>query len=33
MSKGVKGKTYHTTDSDIAKEAKQHSEKARKWWS
>jgi hypothetical protein len=29
----LKGKTYHTTDSDIAREAKQHSEKARKWWS
>jgi hypothetical protein len=29
----LKGKTYHTTDSDLAKEAKKNSEKAKKWWS
>jgi hypothetical protein len=29
----LKGKTYHTTDSDIVKDAKKHSEGARKWWS
>jgi len=28
----LKGKTYHTTDSDIADDAKKHSEGARKWW-
>ena len=27
------GKTYHTTDADLAKDAKQKSAKARKWWS
>jgi len=26
------GKTYHTTDSDIVKDAKEHSSGARKWW-
>jgi hypothetical protein len=26
------GKTYHTTDADLAKDAKQKSAKARKWW-
>lgn len=26
------GKTYHTTDSDLASEAKRKSAKARKWW-
>lgn len=26
------GKTYHTTDSDLAKDAKRKSMKARKWW-
>ena len=26
------GKTYKTTDSDIAREAKRRSAKARKWW-
>jgi len=26
------GKTYHTTDSDIARRAKQKSKKARQWW-
>jgi hypothetical protein len=26
------GKTYHTTDSDIAKKAKENSESAKKWW-
>uniref|UniRef100_A0A6C0JW79 DUF5824 domain-containing protein n=1 Tax=viral metagenome TaxID=1070528 RepID=A0A6C0JW79_9ZZZZ len=26
------GKTYHTTDSDIATKAKHASEKARQWW-
>ena len=26
------GKTYHTTDSDIAKEAKEASEPAKRWW-
>jgi len=26
------GKTYHTTDSDIAEDAKKHSAAARKWW-
>jgi hypothetical protein len=29
----LKGKTYHTTDADLAKEAKQASASARKWWS
>lgn len=29
----LKGKTYHTTDSDLAREAKESSESARKWWS
>ena len=28
----LKGKTYLTTDSDLAKEAKEKSESARKWW-
>ena len=28
----LKGKTYQTTDSDLAKEAKEKSESARKWW-
>ena len=28
----VCGKTYHTTDSDIVRRAKQHSNKARAWW-
>jgi len=27
------GKTYHTTDSDIVKEAKKASASARAWWS
>jgi hypothetical protein len=27
------GKTYHTTDSDLAQDAKRRSAKARKWWS
>ena len=27
------GKTYHTTDSDIAKRAIEESESAKKWWS
>jgi hypothetical protein len=27
------GKTYHTTDSDLAEKAKASSAKARKWWS
>lgn len=26
------GKTYHTTDSDLARDAKRKSMKARKWW-
>jgi hypothetical protein len=26
------GKTYHSTDSDIVRRAKQHSKKAREWW-
>jgi len=26
------GKTYHTMDADLAKDAKQKSAKARKWW-
>ena len=26
------GKTYHTTDSDLAEKAKKASAKARKWW-
>lgn len=26
------GKTYHTTDSDLARRAKKRSAKARKWW-
>jgi hypothetical protein len=26
------GKTYHTTDSDLAREAKEESAPARKWW-
>jgi len=26
------GKTYHTTDSDIVRRAKQRSKKARRWW-
>jgi len=29
----LKGKTYHTTDSDLAREAKKTSASARKWWS
>lgn len=29
----LKGKTYRTTDHDIAEDAKKHSEKAKKWWS
>lgn len=28
----VCGKTYHTTDSDLVKEAKQTSKTARNWW-
>ena len=28
----LRGKTYQTTDSDLAKAAKASSEKARKWW-
>lgn len=28
----LKGKTYHTTDSDIVKRAKENSISARKWW-
>ena len=28
----LKGKTYHTTDSDIATDAKKHSASARKWF-
>jgi hypothetical protein len=28
----VCGKTYHTTDSDLVKEAKQSSKTARNWW-
>jgi len=27
------GKTYHTTDSDLARKAKQSSTSAKKWWS
>jgi hypothetical protein len=27
------GKTYHTTDSDLAKKAKAESSSARRWWS
>lgn len=26
------GKTYHTTDSDIVKDAKGHSKSAKQWW-
>ncbi len=29
----LKGKTYHTTDSDIAERAKKQSLTAKKWWS
>ena len=29
----LKGKTYHTTDADLAREAKKASAGARKWWS
>ena len=29
----LKGKTYHTTDSDLAREAKKSSPSAAKWWS
>jgi hypothetical protein len=29
----LKGKTYQTTDSDLAREAKRVSAKARRWWS
>jgi hypothetical protein len=28
----LKGKTYHTTDSDLARKAKEKSASARKWW-
>jgi hypothetical protein len=28
----LKGKTYHTTDSDLAREAKKSSPSAAKWW-
>ena len=28
----LRGKTYHTTDSDIAKDAIKHSKLAKKWW-
>jgi hypothetical protein len=28
----LKGKTYHTTDSDIAEDAKKASKSARNWW-
>lgn len=28
----LKGKTYYTTDSDLARKAKETSESARKWW-
>ena len=28
----TKGKTYHTTDSDLVKEAKEKSKSAKKWW-
>ena len=28
----LRGKTYHTTDSDIVKDAKEHSKSARQWW-
>ena len=28
----LKGKTYHTTDSDLAREAKRVSASARAWW-
>jgi hypothetical protein len=29
----LKGKTYHTTDSDLVREAKKSSPSAAKWWS
>ena len=29
----LKGKTYHTTDSDLVREAKKSSPSATKWWS
>jgi hypothetical protein len=29
----MRGKTYHTTDADLAKAAKKSSMKAKKWWS
>ena len=29
----LKGKTYHTTDSDLARAAKEKSNEARRWWS
>lgn len=29
----LRGKTYRTTDSDLAKQAKRESASARKWWS
>ena len=29
----LKGKTYHTTDADLARAAKESSSKARRWWS
>jgi hypothetical protein len=28
----LKGKTYHTTNSDLAKQARKTSKKARNWW-
>lgn len=28
----LKGKTYHTTDSDIVRDAKKHSKSAKNWW-
>ena len=28
----LKGKTYHTTDSDLVRKAKESSASARKWW-
>jgi hypothetical protein len=28
----LRGKTYHTTDSDIVRRAKKESASARKWW-
>jgi hypothetical protein len=29
----LKGKTYHTTDSDLVRDAKNESDAARRWWS